>query len=113
MSTMPQLVPISDIRYKPSKVLASLENGPVLLSHHSNPVGVLVSVEEWDQRELKLQAMKNKIAELEGYIEAIKARERTKANPYKMTTLTELCQRTNRDPMTGKKLDVQEKPPTT
>ncbi|MFN8487910.1 MAG: type II toxin-antitoxin system prevent-host-death family antitoxin [Caldilineaceae bacterium] len=50
MDTVPQIVPISDLRIRHNDVLEMLKNGPVILAQRSRPAAVLVSVEAWDDQ---------------------------------------------------------------
>ncbi|MDQ3249706.1 MAG: type II toxin-antitoxin system Phd/YefM family antitoxin [Chloroflexota bacterium] len=54
---MPQLVPVSELRYNHKKVFARLGDGAVLLAQRSKAAAVLVSVEEWDRRAKRLQEL--------------------------------------------------------
>jgi len=49
MDTVPQIVPISDLRNRHNDVINKLSDGPVILAQRSKAAAVLVSVEEWDQ----------------------------------------------------------------
>ena len=46
---VPQTVPISELRRQQDKVLKMAETAPVVLMSRSEPAGVLVSPQEWNQ----------------------------------------------------------------
>ncbi len=46
---VPQTVPISELRRQHDKVLKMAETAPVVLMSRSEPAGVLVSPQEWNQ----------------------------------------------------------------
>lgn len=85
MQTMPQLVPVSELRYNHREVFRMLKNGAILLAQRSKPAAVLVSVEEWDRRARRL-------IELEGLLEAKQALARIDDGLATTTTLDELKQ---------------------
>jgi prevent-host-death family protein len=58
MNTIPQIVPITDLRIKHAEVLRMLHKGPVILAQRSRPTAVLVSVEEWDRQADELKRLK-------------------------------------------------------
>jgi len=47
--TLPEVVPISDLRTRQAEVLADLKRGPVILTQHSRAAAVLVSTEQYNQ----------------------------------------------------------------
>ena len=49
MQTVPQIVPVTEMRQHHKQVLEKLHNGPVILAQRSKPTAILVSIEEWDQ----------------------------------------------------------------
>jgi prevent-host-death family protein len=57
MDTVPQIVPISDMKLHQAQVIGMLEDGPVVLSQRGRPKAVLVSVEEWDRRARRLKEL--------------------------------------------------------
>ncbi len=73
MYTMPQVVPVSELRNHHRKVFGLLENGPIILAQRSKAAAVLVSVEEWDRRAKRLQ-------ELEWHEEIHRAAKAAKAS---------------------------------
>ncbi len=46
---IPQTVPISELRRQQDKILKMAEAAPVVLMSRSEPAGVLVSPQEWNQ----------------------------------------------------------------
>jgi PHD/YefM family antitoxin component YafN of YafNO toxin-antitoxin module len=46
--SIPQTVPISDLRRQQDKILKMTETAPVVLMSHREPAGVLVSPQEWN-----------------------------------------------------------------
>jgi prevent-host-death family protein len=57
MHTVPQIVPVTDMRLRHKSVLELLDKGPVILAQHSKAAAVLISVEEWDRRARRLQEL--------------------------------------------------------
>jgi prevent-host-death family protein len=57
MYTVPEVVPISELRNKHRAVFALLGKGPIILAQRSRAVAVLVSIQEWDQRAKRLQEL--------------------------------------------------------
>lgn len=45
----PQILPITDMRYRHTEVMAKLANGPVFLTRHGTGEAVLLSTEQWDK----------------------------------------------------------------
>lgn len=48
MDRIPQTTPMSRLNTNQAEVLDQVQKGPVLLLSRSTPVGVLVSVDEWN-----------------------------------------------------------------
>jgi len=48
MQVMPNTVPISDIKNKPTEVLELVEKGPVILTTRGSGVAVVASINEWN-----------------------------------------------------------------
>ncbi len=48
MTRIPETAPISNLNTKQAEILAQMDKGPVLLLSRSTPVGVLVSIDEWN-----------------------------------------------------------------
>ena len=60
LSPIPQTVPISELRRQQDKILKMAESAPVVLMSRSEPAGVLVSPQAWNQivnRLKQLEAM--------------------------------------------------------
>jgi len=49
MLTIPELIPISELRLRQNQVLSQLAAGPVVLTQHSRAAAVLVDVAEWNR----------------------------------------------------------------
>ncbi len=49
MRALPELVPISDLRTRQAEVLASLAEGPVILTQHSRAAAVLLSTDQYNR----------------------------------------------------------------
>jgi prevent-host-death family protein len=49
MTTVPQIVPVSELRNKHTQIFGLLRRGPVVLAQRSRPAAVLVSVEQWNE----------------------------------------------------------------
>jgi prevent-host-death family protein len=49
MTTVPPIVPVSELRNKHGQIFGLLRRGPVVLAQRSRPAAVLVSVEEWNE----------------------------------------------------------------
>ena len=49
MPTIPELIPISELRLRQNQVLSHLAAGPVVLTQHSRAAAVLVDVAEWNR----------------------------------------------------------------
>jgi len=47
MNQVQQIVPISTMQESPGEVLAMLVNGPVTLTQRSQPVAVLIGIDQW------------------------------------------------------------------
>jgi prevent-host-death family protein len=85
MAVLPQLIPVSELRYNHREVFSKLKTGIVLLAQRSRPAAVLVSVEEWERRARRLN-------ELEGLLEAKRAIARIDAGLATTTSLEDLKQ---------------------
>ena len=55
MTVIPELLPISELRLHQNEVLGRLKDKPIILTQHSRAAAVLVSVEQWNEREQKLR----------------------------------------------------------
>jgi len=100
MEKIQQIVPISHLRTAQDEILTMMDHAPVVLAQRSKPRAVLVSVADWDATVAELQAIKQRLARLEGYIEAKRNLEQMQADHSSTTTLSTLCA----------KLGVAEKP---
>lgn len=58
MHTMPQVVPVSDLRAKHVETFDLLKDGPVILAQRSRPAAVLVSFEDWDETARELARLR-------------------------------------------------------
>lgn len=65
MTTIPEIVGISDLRLRQSEVLSKLRDGPVVLTQHTRPVAVLVSPEQWKQMVERLEQLEDALDVLE------------------------------------------------
>jgi prevent-host-death family protein len=65
MATMPDVVPVSDLRGRHKEIFQKIEHGPVLLAQHSRPAAVLVSVADWNAREKHLELLEARLKYLE------------------------------------------------
>jgi len=72
-SPIPQTVPISELRRQQDKILKMSESAPVVLMNRSEPAGVLVSPQEWNQ-------IVNRLNQLEALQEARRNIERNNLN---------------------------------
>lgn len=68
MQTIPNLLPISELRQQQNKILQMLSDGPVILTQHGRASVVLVSPEQWNQ-------MVNQIEDLQDSLDAVEARQ--------------------------------------
>lgn len=64
MNTVPELVPISELRLRQSEVLARLPVGPVVLTHHSKGAAVLVSLDQWNRLAGDLEDLEDTVTAL-------------------------------------------------
>jgi prevent-host-death family protein len=55
MSKAPQIVPMSDLRLRQSQVMRMMNKAPVYLAQRGRPIGVLVSVEQWNALQEELE----------------------------------------------------------
>jgi prevent-host-death family protein len=59
MSTLPTIVPITDLRLKQSEVLASVAEGPVVVTLFGRPAAVMISPEEYDRIMIALEDLQD------------------------------------------------------
>ena len=65
MVTVPEIVPISDLRIRQGVVLALLEKGPVILTQHSRARAVLLDIEEWRRIMEELEDLEDALTALQ------------------------------------------------
>ena len=49
MNRIPELIPISEIRQRQNEILASLRNGPIVLTQHGRAAAVLLTPGEYNR----------------------------------------------------------------
>lgn len=59
MNRLPQLASVSDLRNNHLGVFALLEKGPVVLVNRTQPQGILISPEQWDQLLTRLEDLED------------------------------------------------------
>ncbi len=59
MGNIPEIVPISDIRQRQVEILASLANGPVILTQHGRAAAVMISPAEYDHMVTALEDLQD------------------------------------------------------
>ena len=57
---IPDVVPISQMR-EPAKIFELVQNGPVILTQRSKSAAVLVSIDDWNERERHVEILEAKI----------------------------------------------------
>jgi prevent-host-death family protein len=57
MYTVPQIVPVSNLRNNHRAVFELLDKGPIVLAQRSKAAAVLISVAEWDRQAKRLQEL--------------------------------------------------------
>ena len=75
MSTAPQIVPISDLRLHQHDVMKMMNNAPVYLAQRGRPIGVLVSVEQWNALQEQLDDLQCGVWGLKAEIDIAAGRE--------------------------------------
>ena len=80
--TIPEVVPISDLRIRQAEVLRKLPDGPVVLARRGRAAAVLVSLEKWNRL----------MAELEDLHDAVELME-ARHSPASFTDLDEYVAR--------------------
>lgn len=68
MNAIPKLVPISELRLKQAEVLASLDEGPIILTQHSKGAAVLMGIDYYN----RLLAV---IEDLQDALDAVESRQ--------------------------------------
>ncbi|NJN81982.1 MAG: type II toxin-antitoxin system Phd/YefM family antitoxin [Caldilineaceae bacterium] len=69
MNKLPQIESISTMKHRYKEVIAKLDNGPVVLTQNSAPVGVLISPREWNQMVDEREDLEDLIALLKAELE--------------------------------------------
>ena len=60
MLVLPQMEVISNLKNRPTQVLAKIRRGPVVLMQRSKPAAVLVSVVEWERTSQRLAELEER-----------------------------------------------------
>lgn len=58
MNRVPQIASITELRNNHLALLKRLDNGPVILAQHSQPVAVIVTPEQWNEQSDELQRLR-------------------------------------------------------
>ncbi len=69
MTYLPQMASISDMKHEHLKVLAMLDQGPVVLASRNQPVGVLLSPKQWEKLMERIEEQQDVIDVLEAKFE--------------------------------------------
>ena len=83
MQIIPDVVPVSELRGNHKKIFSQIQNGPVILAQHSKPAAVLVSVDNWNDREKRIDVLEARLRYLE-------MKQQFAVNPPKMVTFDEI-----------------------
>ncbi len=70
MNTVPELMPVSELRQHQSQVWQKLPEGPVILTQRGRAFAVVVSPEEWNRLIEELQEYQDALAAIEARREA-------------------------------------------
>ena len=62
---VPRIERISDLRVRQKKILDSLEESPVVLTHHGRAAAVLVAAEQWNQLVRDLEDLQDTVSAFE------------------------------------------------
>lgn len=65
MQLIPDVVPVSHLRAHHKEIFDQIEKGPVILAQRSKPAAILVSVENWNEREKYLEMLEARLKYLE------------------------------------------------
>jgi hypothetical protein len=84
MLRIPDVVPVSQMR-EPTKILELVQNGPVILTQRSKSATILVSIEDWNEREQYVEILEARLRYLE-------VKQQFQRNPPKLLTLEEIRQ---------------------
>jgi len=49
VNRIPELIPISEIRQRQNEILASLRNGPIVLTQHGRAAAVMLAPDEYNR----------------------------------------------------------------
>ena len=85
MMLIPNVVPVSQMR-EPAKIFELVQNGPVILTQRSKSAAVLVSIEDWNERERHVEILEARLRYLE-------IKEQFQKNPPELLSLEEIHQR--------------------
>jgi hypothetical protein len=69
MNSVPQIVPVSELRMKHVEIFGLLGYGPVVLAQRSRPAAVLVSVGDWNKLTSELDQLRDLVDVLEAEVE--------------------------------------------
>ena len=64
MMLIPDVVSVSQMR-EPAKIFELVQNGPVILTQRSKSAAVLVSIDDWNERERYVEILEAKLRYLE------------------------------------------------
>jgi prevent-host-death family protein len=64
MDTVPELVPISEIRKRQSEILVQLHDNPVILTQRGRAAAVLVSPEQWNRLIVRIKELEQTLEEM-------------------------------------------------
>lgn len=78
---IPDVVSVSQMR-EPAKIFEQVQNGPVILTQRSKSAAVLVSINEWNERERYVEILEAKLRYLE-------IKQQFQKNPPEMVTLAQ------------------------
>lgn len=59
---VPNTTSIRDLRHKTQEILGRLADGPVVIMNRSEPQGVIVSIEQWNEMEEEMQELRVAVA---------------------------------------------------
>ena len=79
---IPDVVSVSQMR-EPAKIFEQVQNGPVILTQRSKSAAVLVSINEWNERERYVEILEAKLRYLE-------IKQQFQKNPPEMVTLAQI-----------------------
>lgn len=85
MTLIPDIVPVSQMR-EPTKILELVQNGPVVLTKHDKSAAVLVSIEDWNERERYVEILEARLRYLE-------VKQQFFKNPPELLTLEQIRQK--------------------